>query len=81
MIILHLCTKSPTDMRYRVWRAETGNFRSFLNFYSPKILKNQNLEKMKKKKKSSSFYSCVQKSQSNDVTACNRQEPPEIHTE
>ena len=51
MIILHLCTKSPTDMRYRVWRAETGNFRSFLNFYSPKILKNQNFEKMKKKKK------------------------------
>ena len=55
MIILHLCTKNPTDMRYRVWRAETGNFRSFLNFYSPKILKNQNFEKMKKKKNAHHF--------------------------
>ena len=46
-------------LRYRAKQTEIDNFRSFLPFYSPKNLKNQNFEKWKNLLEMSSFYTCV----------------------
>ena len=56
VIILHMCTKNQ-DMMYGSWDVEHGQIdffvilNYFLSFYPPNKLKNQNFEKMKKKRK------------------------------
>ena len=56
VIILHMCTKNQ-DMMYGSWDVKHGQIdffvilNYFLSFYPPNKLKNQNFEKMKKKRK------------------------------